>query len=80
MDGEKTERTPGLNLPKGNCQDVSTGGTEGPLCRSLIEAASLCSSLMTPSQNKTRGSSARLSNKYHNGPLEIDLIITVVIF
>ena len=46
-------------------------------CVTLIEAASLCSSLMTPTQNKTRGSSAGLSNRYHNGPLETDVLIIV---
>ena len=42
----------------------------------LTEAGSLCSSLMTPSQKKA---STGLSNRYHNGPLDKDMTVTVVI-
>lgn len=70
----------GLNMPKVIVRTSAQVGLEKVLSfMTLTEAASLCRSLMTSSQKKTRGSSTELSNRYHSGPLYTDVIITVAI-
>lgn len=68
-----------LNLPKVIVKMLAQVGLKkAPYCMTLIKIASLCSSLITSSQNKIRERSTGLRNRYHNGPLETDLTVVII--